>query len=665
MRRLRSDDGDSQAQHEVFKADVAPVFIKDSSQLSHNLEQKEILIGPQESKDSPTRLGQQAFEKAENTEKIGVDAAGVEHARPEELALGTEGKSVSNESNKASMNIFNTGSQSAENLPDPSPTVEVEKGEPQIAEKVRSSGTTSAPAAVDSEEEPARWEGGNSNQGHGDKETQAPNADKAEKIVQRPNEDIIQRKNASNYQHVIISGKRYFGGMETIFHRYLNSQICRIYNPCLRYDGTLVLPSWMQRNDVTISRYCGVKKVEFTLDDSLPPSTEPLEEIDLFGIETHRQHAPNFLLDFIPGIIALDTVFGHYAIDRHCYTRMGANCGLLRSKGAIKPALFLDRRAKIVTIKGSWVRQLIHLAVPRSAHDAIIKYWTNVFYEREETGLKCFRSAYVSKPWSPTDNVQLALFQKLQMFSASRIRKSPREFSSAVLSTGERQQCALGVTIINRKPVARHFDRVIGRYIPNIPSIREETLRLATEFSYLNITFLAVRLEERPIEWQIHVMKKTDILVGGHGSGLANMIFMRAFSSLLEIQPFNYYPTTYETIAGQLASLSYDSMVAQPDPDAFYACLDHYYKSGSPDYDEAMKIGKRFKKSASEYKKSSRNTHSLTIQNLDAKFAHIGTCAKMQQLKVDPTEVARAIVALARAACNRRAGNTIGQQGTQ
>lgn len=457
---------------------------------------------------------------------------------------------------------------------------------------------------------------------------------------------------ASNTMHVDIRGTKYYGGMETLYHPLLATQVCHVFNACMRPDGTLLLPSWMRRHDVTLARACGIKDALFLLSDTNPPPGGPLLPFDLFGIQMPRHHMPHFFMDFLQNAIALDTVYGDHELQRACFTRAGKNCEAMPEVNAatLKPAVFLDPRAGEVQEKDSWVRQIVRLAsVSAAAGKTKHLFWSSVFRNVQEKNMKCFRSAYISHAPSTRLQVKPGLFDKLHMFTDNGIEKK----SSRVQRSLD-DKCLLNVTFINRKPVENHPDRLIGRYIPNIPAIRDQLHRMAAEAGDLTLYVDAFRLEGRAVRWQMNAMQKTNILVGGHSSMLTNMIFMRSWSSVLELQPFSYYPDVYERLATRVSNLRYDSVVAHPDEVAFDACIAHFYPPGADQYQDAMDVQKRFHKAIENYEKSEKNTHSITLHNLDAKLANVRVCAEMQNLDTNPTRLAESIFTLARSACKRK-----------
>lgn len=451
--------------------------------------------------------------------------------------------------------------------------------------------------------------------------------------------------------HVELRGSRFYGGLELLHHPLLATQVCRLYNACIRPDGAVLLPKWMARHDLALERSCGVV-ARFELPDSDPPPGGPLQPYDLFGVRVPRQHMPAFFADFLPNAISLDTVLGERQLTRNCYTRAGKKCDALPplDKGELRPAVFMDTRALEVQEKDSWVRQIVRMATSGSEVEKTkLLLWPNVFRNVEAENVKCFRSAYVSRAPKTRMQIKPGLFDTLRLFVNNSVEKK-----AALVRRETDNKCLLNVMFVNRKPVENNPDRLVGRYIPNIPDIRTELHKLAEEAGDITLFVDAVRLEGRSLKWQMNAMQKAHVLVGGHSAMLANMVFMRSWSSVLEIQPFAYYPDDYERLATRIANLRYDAYIARPDKIAFDACMAHFYPEGADHYKEAMAAQRRYHKAVENYEKSDKNTHSVTLHNLDESLANVRVCAEMQNLEAPPVRLAERIFSLVKSTCNRK-----------
>jgi hypothetical protein len=461
---------------------------------------------------------------------------------------------------------------------------------------------------------------------------------------------------------VTINGQKYFGGMETLSIKGHPSKICHVLNPCLRVDGTILLPKWMVRYDELLDFHCGMQEtVKFSLPDTEPPAGDLLSH-DLFGVQVPMLHAPFFLFDIIPAMVSLEAA--HRSLDegvrRACYARSGRSCtDFPQFRGRnMKPALFIDERAKLIDESKSWVRQFLRLMTPRYATTIKELYMSDLFPHGDVHGeLKCFRSMFVTKRSSARTPVNPTLFSSLQIFKAHDIEKEKRDFYSNQASpelSAPQRRCTLNVTILNRKPDPRHPDRALGRYIPNIPQIRRELRKLSSRDTRIDIRLHSLRLDGRSMRWQINAMQKTDLLVAGHGASITNMIFMRQGSSVLELQPFAYYPDTYRKIAARIADVLYAKYIAKPDPAAFHACMNHYYPKSIRNHDTAHDILARFDQAAAAYNRSSTNTRWLLLHATNASMESVKTCAQMQRLDVYAKGLAERAFDLAKVACGIR-----------
>jgi hypothetical protein len=452
--------------------------------------------------------------------------------------------------------------------------------------------------------------------------------------------------------YVSIDGKRYYGGLETLFHGALTSKTCRLLNACIRADGVVLLPKWMRRYDDLLSFHCDLTRVLFILDNNQPPTTT-VKDVDLFGLTPPPSHMPSFLRAFLPALISFDAIYNSEirGTSRVCYTRAGRGCAAGNLKpleaGNIKPAVFLDSKLRGISHNMSWPLQLVRLTAPRALAKTRALFWGDFYPPGDDFTKKCFKSLVVSRPPRSKEMTSPAMFTGLRFFADNDIdKKKP-------ISHGVSGACKVNVTFMNRRPNPSNPDQILSRYIPNIPEVSAALNRLANGSKSIELTIHKVRTEGRSIKWQMNAMQRTDVLVAGHGSQLTNMIFMRNGASVLEIFPFTYYPQTFEKMAMYMANMRYDSIIAKPDRNAFITCMAHYYNNTrNSSALEAREIVRRYESAVENYSKSDKNTHSFTSHGLDSSLLNVRICVEMQSLDTPAKTLADRIFSMVQASCN-------------
>lgn len=452
---------------------------------------------------------------------------------------------------------------------------------------------------------------------------------------------------------VKIEDVNFYGGLIIYSHELHTSKICRVLNACVRPDGTLVLPAWMRRLDDSLSFHCGQTKLEFSLPDTNEPP--PLIAKDLIGMINPRPSMPDFLQDFIPNAVVFDLIYGDHDVSKSCHSRKGRDCGPFPALAQeFRPLLQLDRRLKSLEEKQSWVRQFVQLMKPlKPGTQPSIAY--SLFPDSaSESSLKCFRSTLFTRGPYSKKLITDEHLRNIHFLRQNSIERAPRDVF--LNSTSEREDgmksCEIAITISNRKLIDGAHNRLIGRYIMNIPALREAIYTQVKRVPGLHINISTLTMEGRSLRWQINAMQKTDIWVAGHGSLLTNMIFLRENSTVIEIQPFAYYPKRFEFMAQNLAHVNYDRYIAHPDMQAFKACIRQLYPPSHGAHFEAVALLDKFRSAAEKYRQSD-NTHAVTLQNLkDERLRQVQTCALMQRLDTSERNFAIAIVRHARLRCN-------------
>jgi len=287
--------------------------------------------------------------------------------------------------------------------------------------------------------------------------------------------------------------------------------------------------------------------------------------------------------------------------------------------------------------------------------------------------LACFRSATVGTIRKRRGHRQKALsdeaLNQLILYTANDLVKGPRTpLLGSPTSSGTVPTCKLRVTVLNRvappkKQLAKAKDPfAFGRHIPRVRDVKEAILAEAAAEPRLDLT-LDIRLrffEGMTLDEQVAVMQATDVLVGAHGAGLSNALFMRTNSSLVELAPFAYYATVFEELALTQASLRYTRFIAKPDDAQFAACMTHHHPASAGPLAVAMseELIRRFKKAANGFRDTlGGNTHALQL-HVDSKadfWARV--CARSQSLRVDEKQLAKVVVEAAVAQCLAAPGN--------
>lgn len=454
----------------------------------------------------------------------------------------------------------------------------------------------------------------------------------------------------SNPFQIRIENSSYYGGLITYSHELHPARICRLMNACVRPDGTLVLPKWMKRYDGTINFHCGHPQLEFSLEDTSPPPS--LKRYDLVGLHRPRPSMPDFIRDFMPSAIVFDLVYGDHHVTKSCHSRKGKNCDIFPVLTQdFRPSVYLHPRLQEMDMKMSWVRQFIRLMKPSdSGKHAKVTYLEGP--GGDAGTMQCYRSALFTRGPYNKNFIAKDHLRDIHFLQQNGIGKRARNVLRMSSRRGKEQKiCNLNVTISNRKLVDGARNRLVGRYIVNIPQLRKAIVNQAKRISGLRIKIATMTLEGRSLWWQINAMQKTDIWIAGHGSLLTNMVFLRENSTVMEIQPFTYYPQGYEKMAKHLAYVNYDRYIAHPDLEGFKACMLQLYPKKHASHQKALELLDKYSKAAEKYAQSD-STHSMVLTNFkDTSLHHVKTCAQMQRLDTNAKNLAVTIVRHARLRC--------------
>lgn len=449
---------------------------------------------------------------------------------------------------------------------------------------------------------------------------------------------------------VQIEDDRFYGGLVTYSHSRHPARICRLMNACVRNDGTLVLPRWLKQHDNTLSFHCGHSKLEFSLPDTKPPP--PLQPYDRIGLTCPRPSMPHFLRDFMPNAVIFDLVYSDRRVSKSCHSRKGRECNPFpRLVQDFRPSILLHPRLKVLHEKKSWVRQFIKMMKPpKSGRQARVQYQVTSTSKTEDK--QCYRSVLFTRGPYNKNIILRDHLREIYFLQSNNISKHERPVMHTYNSNRKKKErCYLNITVSNRQLPDVSRNRLIGRYITNIPDLRKAISRQAKRIPGLEINIATMTLEGKTLQWQINAMQKTDIWVAGLGPLLTNMIFLRENSTVVELQPFSNYPREYEDMARHLAHVNYERYIAHPDVEAFNACIHQLYPKGHAAHHKAMDILAKYTMAARKYAQAD-STHSYVINYVnDTALRNVKMCAQMQRLDTNAKNLAIAVVRHARLRC--------------
>lgn len=203
--------------------------------------------------------------------------------------------------------------------------------------------------------------------------------------------------------------------------------------------------------------------------------------------------------------------------------------------------------------------------------------------------------------------------------------------------------CHINVTIINR-PLAEKMEWLSEerRRIINVQDIADA---LTVEAKRLDISVaIAVRedFDAASFQDQFDLMQQTHSIVAVHGAELANLLFVRKGTSLVEVLPFRYVPFIFEHMATSVGA-NHVAFLADPDMDSFEKCL-RATTSHNPDWlKDTESAIEDFRADAAAYfeAKAAGNPSSvgMSLDHGSGHFASVRKCMRQQRLVVSDAKL--------------------------
>mmetsp|Transcript_28318 Transcript_28318/g.71037 ORF Transcript_28318/g.71037 Transcript_28318/m.71037 type:complete len:295 (+) Transcript_28318:1-885(+) len=194
------------------------------------------------------------------------------------------------------------------------------------------------------------------------------------------------------------------------------------------------------------------------------------------------------------------------------------------------------------------------------------------------------------------------------------------------LNTARHAEYCASLTAKGSAPLVYVFDRSNQRrfvdvdegLVARIESLATGGLRIEkTEFS------------ELPFAEQVGVMQRADAVVAAHGAGIANAVYMRQGTVLVEVFPFGYAPRVFAQVVAR-RRLAYHRAVAAPDYESFGACL-RKRKSTEEEVENAVETMRKM------YEKVAKTEDKIRMSQMNV-------CLRHQDLKPDYDEIASLVL---------------------
>lgn len=292
--------------------------------------------------------------------------------------------------------------------------------------------------------------------------------------------------------------------------------VCRIYGGCVDTSGGLIFDSSMKVYSRALQR-CGLTNAKFT--NKLLHKSGNMADKDLFTNQL-RYHMPHLVSDVLSLSYAMSVVTGKYPLTTQ----------LPGTARTIRPVAIAQSRLRKLD-PNSWTPRLISMLPFQTQINT-----SEELFPMPHVNPVCFRSivSFSSQVyWQVTRGRFLdnnVLFE--QATAWSRLPKAPGR-SGYVLSSEHTRECKPTVMVLNR-PESE------ARTISNIEEIRKtfDELKQTSQFTAVRGAAFRVEYMNQSFTKQLELMQEADIVLASHGAALANLIFGRIGTPVIEILPF-------------------------------------------------------------------------------------------------------------------------------
>lgn len=406
---------------------------------------------------------------------------------------------------------------------------------------------------------------------------------------------------------------------------------CRISNACQMEDGSLLFPSSISAHQ----RYfglCGFKHYSFknVVDMGSIDFITGYEDRELYSTEPVRTGRRASVLQFSK-IIFQQHVMQHLNSSRSfsykCYEgELKCNTSMILNSTTSRGMLLTSKHDAQIS---SWTQSMLDL-FDNGNQNMIARSASSLFpapVDRKNDTVErpraiCFRS--ISENGEAGHRIPLGSFETYHPFyKQNNMSREPavRNSSSSktpfnVLLVQHGLERILTQVNEIEKQLKKTMERIKGRVAVEV--VRLDVVQ--TPFSDLRAQF-----------------QRADIVIVPHGEDIANMLFLRKKTTIIEVYPFSLEAGPYNEMATQL-EVRHSGISAEPDTKTFIACMSEKY----PEDENFKELKGKWTKSAVKFK-DGHIGNSLHLERGSSRWNElfpIGAieCAKKQSLTLQSVE---------------------------
>lgn len=439
--------------------------------------------------------------------------------------------------------------------------------------------------------------------------------------------------------------------------------LCRISNPYVLSNGTILFPKWMERHNRLLTR-CAVGQHGFYSSDETPTYLGQVNNIDAdfaLTIRFERFQEPTqdesiFLTEHLLKASYLFDIFdGHgqevdAVKEEHCYTyENDSNCTLKRPpRVGLKPAVFVPGRIAHGSQQLRSYKMIEMLGIAHGHGRGVVPLNASSLLNAKHAGRSGnligtrFRSVLTTDGMFrhlPLNGLKAGNF-----FSKKNgVVKDARVFEKD-------GKCALTIGI------AKANDDSGIKDAEGLQSKLKVLTKFALPQASITVELLDVR--SLPLEEHIKQMGDIDIFLAGSGHDMNSMGFMRTSGTVFELTPFGVRPNTHESLSRALG-LGYERVKGKPQTEVFKQCIESEIfklrKSGKikftekPDWYDALM--KAWDAAVGEF--ATKGTTSLDVLSapLPVRSYHSRVCAQQQAIDISLDDTSRQVILATKAKC--------------
>jgi len=449
-----------------------------------------------------------------------------------------------------------------------------------------------------------------------------------------------------------------------------DTPICRLHSACIAGNGAVLLPEALSRHS-TMLESCGIRNPVFALPSEGSSIQDLPSQIGSYTIDksgssadllvrgsirdTFEPQLPQFVTSVLATLLAAETAFGHPdSLNKYECINATRSCRGKVTYDNIFPAVLISAAvARARMASETWEGEV--LTSLKASADLSLSFieQERLFGPESENKATCFHTVVSTMADGFTMPASLLdADESHQIMKETALLSAPSVVGHLKPRNVEPMKCPITFTVVNKQK---------ARELKNAYKLKVTLLEQAGPAIQAAVPGVDVKVVAQIVPYEtstfpklVAALRATDVMIGPYSEGMANALFMRPRTTVIEVFPFAYVTPLYENLC-QMRNIKHLSVISEPQTKTFKLCLQRSQAAMS-DREALQGLLEKWDAASLAYKEG-RGLHELKLEVPGTSTVDDAiNCALEQVLEFDVDELVKRAIEEGIARCKSNSG---------